>query len=49
MSKATIYCNNCKKDVTKECIMDMDSSELPYGKVWVRSCPYCHKMDFKWS
>lgn len=44
-----LYCKNCNKDVTDECISPMDSSELPNGMVWMSACPYCKSLkDLEW-
>lgn len=44
-----VYCTKCKKDVTKDVIMGMDSEELPDGLVWMRACPGCRSLEnIKW-
>lgn len=39
-----LYCNNCKKDVTEECLNRLDTEDLPDPLVSYRSCPHCHQI-----
>lgn len=43
------YCMACKKDVTDDIVLEMDSNELSDGLVWMRSCPGCKTLEhIKW-
>lgn len=39
------YCTKCKKDVTEDIVLEMDSRELGDGLVWMRSCPGCKSLE----
>lgn len=39
-----IYCTKCNVDVTDECLMRLDTMDLPDPLVSMKSCPYCHQL-----
>lgn len=43
------YCTACKKDVTDDIVLNMDSHELGDGLCWMRACPGCKTLEnIKW-